>query len=441
MTLERGMARKARRWGIVAATVGAMLAAGCSATSQASQTKDHPSSSAAKTASTTKPSAGKGKTDDGSQAPPTTTSAKPTTPPPPPTPPSVASSPKNGATGINPMSAISLTSTHGTLQTVALTNKTGHKVIGKLSTNGQHWTVGEPLGYGKTYTWSGKAVGERGTSTPIKGSFTTLEPADEVTAKFGLYVHDGSTVGVGAPIIVQFNGTVTNKAEVEKHLQVISDPPTVGSWGWEGTNEVGSVAHFRPKNYWKAGTKITVKASLYGVPYDDQGSYGAESQTFHLTVGRSQITYGNVKTHRLVVKRDGKTLWNWPVSFGMDSVWSRMTPVGNYVTMEKYEIKTMTSPTWHYREDVPWATRIGNNGIFIHGMESTVDVQGVENVSHGCANLSPERAHAYYNAALFGDPVIITDPGQNAPTFGPDDSDIWDWTVSWTDWQKLSALH
>ncbi len=149
------------------------------------------------------------------------------------------------------MSAISLTSTHGTLQTVALTNKTGHKVIGKLSTDRQHWTVGEPLGYGKTYTWSGKAVGERGTSTPIKGSFTTLEPADEVTAKFGLYVHDGSTVGVGAPIIVQFNGTVTNKAEVEKHLQVISDPPTVGSWAWEGTNEVGSVAHFRPKNYWK----------------------------------------------------------------------------------------------------------------------------------------------------------------------------------------------
>ena len=38
--------------------------------------------------------------------------------------------------------------------------------------------------------------------------------------------------------------------------------------------------------------------------------------------------------------------------------------------------------------------RISDNGEFIHQNPDTVDVQGVDNVSHGCINLSPQSAKA-----------------------------------------------
>jgi hypothetical protein len=80
--------------------------------------------------------------------------------------------------------------------------------------------------------------------------------------------------------------------------------------------------------------------------------------------------------------------------------------------------------------------RISNNGEFIHQNQGTVADQGVDNVSHGCINLSAESAQDYYASAMIGDPVIVT--GTSVP-LSKDDGDIYDWTYSWDQWQALAA--
>ena len=52
--------------------------------------------------------------------------------------------------------------------------------------------------------------------------------------------------------------------------------------------------------------------------------------------------------------------------------------------------------------------RISDNGEFIHQNQDTVADQGVVNVSHGCINLSAESAQAYFESAIYGDPVEVT---------------------------------
>ena len=52
--------------------------------------------------------------------------------------------------------------------------------------------------------------------------------------------------------------------------------------------------------------------------------------------------------------------------------------------------------------------RISDNGEFIHQNQDTVGDQGVDNVSHGCINLSAESAQAYFQSAIYGDPVEVT---------------------------------
>ena len=73
-----------------------------------------------------------------------------------------------------------------------------------------------------------------------------------------LYPLKGSKVGVGMPVVLTFDVPVKNSKEFEKNLHVTSSPKQAGSWRWFSDTEV----RFRPKNYWKPGTKVTA----YGRP-------------------------------------------------------------------------------------------------------------------------------------------------------------------------------
>lgn len=55
-----------------------------------------------------------------------------------------------------------------------------------------------------------------------------------------------------------------------------------------------------------------------------------------------------------------------------------------------------------------WAVRLSDNGEFIHASPTTIDDQGKTNVSHGCVNLSTPDARAYFDSAIYGDPVEVT---------------------------------
>ncbi|HVW39870.1 MAG TPA: Ig-like domain-containing protein [Amycolatopsis sp.] len=340
--------------------------------------------------------------------------------------------PAAGAQNIAPADPVKVSVTSGEIQTVALTNADGKPVAGALSADKHTWTTTEPLGYGKTYTWSGAATGTDGKQVPLSGSFTTVTPKRQVSGS--LNVGDGQTYGIAMPIALTFTSKVTDKAAAERALSVETTPKTEGSWAWLSDTEV----HWRPKEYYQPGTKVTVKADIYGVKIGD-GTYGKSDVNASFTIGRSQIVKGDTTTHRMQVIRDGQQIADYPVSYGLDSDPGRVTHSGTHVVMSKYPVYSMSNPRYGYTDvNVPWAVRISNNGEFIHGLAGSVWAQGKKNISHGCLNLSPANAKIYYDGVLMGDPVEITGSTQQ---LSAKDGDYSDWTYSWTDWTKLSALN
>lgn len=344
--------------------------------------------------------------------------------------------PGNKAANVSPTLPVSVRVTGGALQQIALTNADGKAVAGTLSADRRSWTSAEPLGYGKTYTWSGSAAGPDHLSVPITGSFSTVTPKEQLHAT--LNIGDGDTVGIAAPIILQFDDHVSDKAAVERALQVQTSVPTEGSWAWLPDDNGGSRAHYRPKDYWQPGTKVSVTAKLYGVAFGE-GSYGRQDISTQFTIGRAQIVKADVNSHRMIVIRDGQEVMNFPASYGLSSDPNRNTTSGIHVVMNKAQTVLMSNRAYGYI-NIPehWAVRISNNGEFIHANPETTGVQGSSNVTHGCVNLSTANAQEYYDSAIFGDPVEVT----NSPTpLTGADGDIYDWTVPWDEWLAMSALH
>jgi lipoprotein-anchoring transpeptidase ErfK/SrfK len=324
--------------------------------------------------------------------------------------------------------------TNGTLEQVALTNPQGKQVAGALNEDRRVWTSTEPLGYDTEYTWSGTAKGEDGVGVPLAGGFHTIVPKQQVRGV--LNIGDGRTVGIAAPIEIQFNGHVEDRAAVERALSVQTSVPVEGAWGWLPDEAGGSRVHWRPKEYWPAGTKVSVSAKLYGVDYGG-GQFGAADVTSDFQIGRAQVVKADARSHRMIVVRDGTQVANYPASYGLADDPDRNTRSGIHVVTEKFTDKRMVSQQYGYDVVEKWAVRMSNNGEFIHANPASANAQGSSNVTHGCVNLSLENAKAYYDTALYGDPVEVTGtPVQLSAR----DGDVWDWTLSWDEWQRLTAL-
>ena len=368
--------------------------------------------------------------------------AAPTTPPGPTTAPTSTSttvapaafteSPADGTRDVDPTAPVHLAVTGGTLRDVTLTNPDGKAVRGGIDGPGTTYRTAEVLGYGSTYTWAGTAVNPAGVPTPVTGSFTTVTPRRTVGAT--LNIGDGQSVGVAAPIIVQFAAPVGGKSELARRMVVTTTPPTEGAWVWLPDTQGGSRAHWRPKAYWKAGTKVDVALKLYGAGYGD-GSFGRADMDVHFGIGRAQIVRADVPTHRMQVIRDGRQVMDVPVSYGKADEIRNTTRTGIHVVTEKIENKLMSNPP--YYEDVleHWSVRISNNGEFIHANPETVGVQGSRNVSNGCVNLHTQDAKQYFDSALYGDPVEVT--GSAVPLSAAD-GDIYDWSIPWPQWLATS---
>lgn len=343
----------------------------------------------------------------------------------------VAVEPSNGASGVSPVDPVKVTVTGGQLSDITLAKQDGGTVKGELAADKHSWSAIEPLGYGKTYTWRGTATGTDNKPVAVSGTFTTVSPSKQISGS--LNVGDDQTYGIAMPIAITFNSKVTDKAAVERRLSVETTPQTEGSWAWLSDTSV----HWRPKEYYQPGTQVKVAANLYGVNLGN-GAFGKQDVTANFTIGRSEIVKGDTQTHHMQVVRDGQVIADYPASYGLDSDPGRVTHSGIHVVMGKSATYSMSNPRYGYTDvNVPWAVRISNNGEFIHANPATVGVQGSSNVSHGCVNLSSGDAKEYYDMALYGDPVEVVGSGVN---LSARDGDIWDWTLSWPEWQRLSAL-
>lgn len=355
--------------------------------------------------------------------------------------------PKNAAKDVSPIDPVEVRASQGTIDEVSLTNPEGKEVKGDLAADKSSWASAEPLGYNREYTLKASLRGKDGKTVREESSFSTVSPAGTVYPSF-LPPPKITTVGVGQPIAVIFDSPPPDQAAAERALKVTATPKTEGSWYWWDDRTV----HWRPKDYWKPGTKVTVDANVYGVNLGD-GMYGDTDRTLNLTIGPEKIATIDDKTHRMVVTVNGKTVKTFPVSMGRTGSTtgddgkkiSFVTPSGTYVAQEKYKEKRMNSESYGlpsdaslgYDEKIPLAVRVSNSGIFVHAAPWSVADQGRRNVSHGCVNLSPEAGRWFYDNFSYGDVVNIHNTSSKlSPTDG-----FGDWNIPWEEWVKGSALN
>jgi len=350
--------------------------------------------------------------------------------------PSISYQPADNATDVAPVAPVRVDVKNGWFQRVTLTNADGKVVAGVLNRDRTSFSTTEPLGYGASYTWAGSVVGHDGKAIPVQGNFTTINPTKQVNGAFQLA--DGQTVGVAAPVIIQFDASISDKATVEKALKVTTDPPVEGSWAWLPDEVGGSRVHYRTKEYYPAGTKVNVDAKLYGVPFGD-GAYGAQDISLNFEIGRRQVVKAEASSHRIqVLDAAGAVIMDFPCSYGEGDLPRNITRSGIHVVTEKYEDFYMSNPAAGYSNvHERFAVRISNNGEFIHCNPNSIGAQGNTNVTNGCINLNLENSQQYFNSAIYGDPVEVTG---TSIELSYSDGDIWDWAVSWDDWVAMSAL-
>ena len=343
----------------------------------------------------------------------------------------VATQPGEGAADVNPTAPVRVSVSHGVLNAVSLTNPEGKQVAGHFSSDNLSWLTTEPLGYAKTYTWSGAATGIDHIRRTITGSFQTVDPERLISGR--LNVADNATYGIAMPIALTFSSRVIDRAAVQRALSVHTSVPTEGSWAWLDDTTV----HWRPKAYFAPDTRVSVTAKLYGLAMGG-GAFGREDIASTFTIGRSYVLRGDTRRHRLMVYANGIQVADYPASYGLDSDPGRATHSGTHVVMSKFPVYYMSNPRYHYKDvEARWAVRMSDNGEFIHAAPWSVANQGRTNVSHGCINLSPANAKAVFYSVLPGDPVEVTGSSRQ---LGPSDGDYYDWTIPWETWTAMSAV-
>ncbi|WP_433269368.1 L,D-transpeptidase [Actinosynnema sp. CS-041913] len=355
----------------------------------------------------------------------TTTSSTP-----PPKPVTLSTGPADQAVDVAPGVPVVATAADGKITQVALTNADGKAVAGQVTPDGLQWTNSEALGYAKTYTLAVTGTGADGKPVTKTSTFTTVKP--RTLTFLSVNPMDGTTVGIGQPLAFYFDEPIADKAAAEAMISITTEPKVEGAFYWFDEKQV----HWRPQNYWAAGTKITINAKIYG-KHLGNGIYGEEDRLINTTIGDAVVHEADGGTHQVVTKINGEVARTMPTSMGNAA---NPTPTGTYVLMEKHDHMVMDSRTYGlaldaggYVTPVDWATRMSNGGIFFHSAPWSVGDQGRRNVSHGCLNLSPENAKWVFDLSKPGDIVVVTNSGgpplESWDGFG-------DWQVPWEEWVK-----
>jgi len=344
---------------------------------------------------------------------------------------SLALTPRHKSKDVAPGEPVTVRASNGTLTSVKMLNPEGESVKGKLNADKTRWASAEPLGYGKEYKLTARGVGQDGEEQTKRSTFTTVQPAGQVSVSTS--VPDGGTVGVGMPVSFVFSAPISDKKAAEKALKITTSEPTEGGFYWFSDSWVV----WRPKAYWEPGTKVSVNADIYGKDLGD-GLYGVEDVSAKMTIGRQLVAVADGKTHRMVVYINGKPAKNMPLAMGRPG---HNTPRGTYTVMSEHTNYTMDSSTYGvpidaaegYKITVDTAVRMSNSGIFYHSAPWSVYAQGNDNVSHGCINLSPQDAAWLMKQTKPGDIIKVRSSG--GPELEPTDG--WSfWQLSWKEWQK-----
>ncbi|MFJ6233784.1 Ig-like domain-containing protein [Streptomyces griseus] len=351
----------------------------------------------------------------------------------------IAIKPKNGATNASINNAAQVTVAKGKLTKVVMTTADGTPVEGTLAADGSSWKPADQLERSTTYKIDATAADSKGREAHENSSFTTVSPDNSFIGNFT--PEDGSTVGVGMPVSINFNKAITDKKAVQAGITVTSSSGQEVVGHWFNSQRLD----LRPENYWQGGSTVTLKLALDGVEGAD-GVFGVQQKTVTFKIGRNQVSTVDVKSKTMTVARDGKTIKTIPISAGSPD---NPTYNGQMVISEKHKETRMNGATVGFTDDdgkgeydikdVPHAMRLSTSGTFIHGNYWGKGIFGNANTSHGCvgladvkgANDSSAPGAWFYDNSLVGDVVIV----KNSPdkTITPDNG-LNGWNMSWAEW-------
>ncbi|KUO12200.1 hypothetical protein AQJ58_12090 [Streptomyces sp. DSM 15324] len=354
--------------------------------------------------------------------------------------------PADGSNNASINNSAAVTVSKGTLTAVTMTTAEGTAVEGTLSADKTSWKPNAQLERSTTYKVAASAKDSKGLAAHENASFTTVSPDNSFIANFT--PEDGSTVGVGMPVSINFNKEITNKADVQKGITVTSSSGQEVVCHWFSTVRMDC----RPEDYWKENSTVTLKLALDGVE-GAKGVVGVQQKTVTFKIGRNQVTTVDAQTKQMKVTQDGKVVKTIPISAGSPD---NKTYEGQMVISEKFKETRMNGATVGFTDDdgkgeydikdVPHAMRLTTSGTFVHGNYwGAKSIFGAVNTSHGCVGLSDTKgandpstpAAWFYTNSIIGDVVVVKNTGDK--TVAPDNG-LNGWNMDWAQWKAGSAV-
>ncbi|MET9610693.1 Ig-like domain-containing protein [Streptomyces sp. NPDC006512] len=358
--------------------------------------------------------------------------------------------PEDNTKGVPAEGPLRVTVPEGRLERVTVTkveDAQQERVPGTIAADGLSWSPDPAAGrlsLAAKYTVDAVALDGHNRRQARHTTFTTYVPEERFIGYFK--PEHRSTVGTGMIVSFKFNRAIKERADVERAITVTSDPAVEVVGHWFGEERLD----FRPKEYWKPGTQVTVKMDLRDVE-GAPGSYGIQEKTVRFTVGRDQTSLVDAEAHTMQVRRDGQLVSTIPITAGAPE---NTTYNGKMVVMEMFDVTRMNGATVGFTDDegkgeydipdVPHAIRLTNSGTFLHGNYwASPDTFGSTNVSHGCVGLRDDKgggsdtpAGWFFDRTLVGDVVEVVNSQDK--TVSPNNG-LGGWNMSWADWVAGSA--
>jgi lipoprotein-anchoring transpeptidase ErfK/SrfK len=353
----------------------------------------------------------------------------------------VTVTPQNGTTGVDMTASVTVTVAQGVLESVTLTGPVGKKMSGRLSADRTTWISSGTLASSAIYKVSAVAKDDHGATGMTAAGFATGKPAKTFAVDYK--PDHGTTVGVGMPVSLTFDNPVTDRAAVQKAIKVTAIPPVEIVGHWFGDSRLD----FRPQEYWKPGTEVTLAIALKDVE-GAAGRFGTQNQTATFTIGRSQTSVADLAAKQLTVTRDGQVTATFPVSGGspQHTTWAGKMVISERLLQTRMDSRTVNLGGEYDIPDVPHAQRLTTSGTFIHGNYwRSASTFGSANTSHGCIGLHDARgagdpatpAAKFYNSSMVGDVVEVRNSGDR--TVDPANG-LNGWNMDWNAWRAGSAV-
>jgi lipoprotein-anchoring transpeptidase ErfK/SrfK len=216
--------------------------------------------------------------------------------------------------------------------------------------------------------------------------------------------------------------------------------PVPGGWHWFSPTDL----HFRPTHFWPSGEQVEAVLNLAGW-HLGQGVWGQGVDRSAFVIGDAHVSVVNLATHEMTVSNNGHVIYVWPISAGAPQ-WP--TQDGIHIVLDRTSKVQMISSTVGipvnspngYNETVYWDTQISYSGEYVHAAPWSISDQGIANVSHGCVNVSPARAEAFFHFSRVGDVVDVVD-GARPPLITDGGVEDWSFPASQVAWTPAKVAH